>query len=764
MTTLKLPSRRKIIAYTAARARVMILVLATAVLLAACNNKSSDTTSQGAADTTAAQPRNATSSVLADLRGIVEVKTGDGQWAQAQSGQTLESGQEIRTGALSNATLTFYDDSRIYLAADTEISLNALDAPATGARLIQITQTRGESRHTVTRSDDLDSHYGVNTAAGNGSAADALFTVTTWPERFSQFWVDQGAIAVVNGDNEVVVVAGQTSVSLMGQPPTEPAFRISGEGKVIQVGAANNGQLIQIGAAGVVNALPATQGNQNDKVTLCHATGSASNPYVEITVSAAGAENGHGKHAGDIIPAPAEGCPTGAAGVSPASAAPAVVYVPTTWNIAGQIFHTGVNTTVFGNPQPGDWVKFEGYQQADGSRFADRIMVMGHTFENQFEFVGKVEAVTAATWTISSRLVQVNEFTTIDAGLNVNDNVLVTGYLTADGAFWALRISRMQESGANFRFVGVIAAINQDVWTISGIQVAVNENTALDGDFAVGHPVAVEGIIQENGTWLATSIDLVTPEGYRFDLIGAAQSINPWVVSGVGFDTAVWTEIDADIAVGNKVRVTGVISADGVWVAERIELLSAEQLTRFHFFGQTRSVNPWNVQGILLTVDERTAVKGDIVVGEMVKVTGWILPDGSWLATEIKHTGLHRGQGCFMISSVVQSLNGEQIVLVNGQTLTRSDELELIGDLREASLVHYEFCVDREGASSVRRIIVLYQDQYQYQIQSSTETQSGKVVICHAPPGNPKNRRTLEIGQSAVAAHLAHGDTLGPCP
>ncbi|MEP7290233.1 MAG: hypothetical protein ABI835_00565 [Chloroflexota bacterium] len=51
---------------------------------------------------------------------------------------------------------------------------------------------------------------------------------------------------------------------------------------------------------------------QSDKVTLCHATGSESNPYVEITVSfnAASEGRGHDGHANDIIPAPAEGCPT----------------------------------------------------------------------------------------------------------------------------------------------------------------------------------------------------------------------------------------------------------------------------------------------------------------------------------------------------------------------------------------------------------------------------------------------------------------------
>ena len=44
------------------------------------------------------------------------------------------------------------------------------------------------------------------------------------------------------------------------------------------------------------------------KITICHATGSEKNPYNEITVSVNGL-NGHGKHEGDIIPAPEGGCP-----------------------------------------------------------------------------------------------------------------------------------------------------------------------------------------------------------------------------------------------------------------------------------------------------------------------------------------------------------------------------------------------------------------------------------------------------------------------
>ncbi|MBN1343768.1 MAG: hypothetical protein JXQ73_13880 [Phycisphaerae bacterium] len=38
-----------------------------------------------------------------------------------------------------------------------------------------------------------------------------------------------------------------------------------------------------------------------------------------------------------------------------------------------------------------------------------------------------------------------------------------------------------------------------------------------------------------------------------------------------------------------------------------------------------------------------------------------------------------------------------------------------------------------------------------------------KVVLCHIPPGNPDKAFTITVAASAVDAHLAHGDYLGPC-
>jgi predicted small lipoprotein YifL len=51
------------------------------------------------------------------------------------------------------------------------------------------------------------------------------------------------------------------------------------------------------------------KGGNADKITICHRTGSAKNPYVEIRIADAATKDGHGGHPGDLIPAPEGGCP-----------------------------------------------------------------------------------------------------------------------------------------------------------------------------------------------------------------------------------------------------------------------------------------------------------------------------------------------------------------------------------------------------------------------------------------------------------------------
>ena len=40
---------------------------------------------------------------------------------------------------------------------------------------------------------------------------------------------------------------------------------------------------------------------------------------------------------------------------------------------------------------------------------------------------------------------------------------------------------------------------------------------------------------------------------------------------------------------------------------------------------------------------------------------------------------------------------------------------------------------------------------------------SASVEVCHAPPGNPDNARTISVGEGGLEEHLAHGDSVGAC-
>ena len=49
------------------------------------------------------------------------------------------------------------------------------------------------------------------------------------------------------------------------------------------------------------------------------------------------------------------------------------------------------------------------------------------------------------------------------------------------------------------------------------------------------------------------------------------------------------------------------------------------------------------------------------------------------------------------------------------------------------------------------------------QNNDNTNTGDQKITVCHYPPGNPDNRKTLQVSVAALQAHIDHGDRIGPC-
>ncbi len=553
--------------------------------------------------------------VLSEVRGLVEVATGDGTWYSVEPGTIIEAGQRLRTQSLSSATLAFYDGSQAHLGPNTEISLDALDARRSGeTRTVLLTQWIGESDHDVVPSEDPDSRYEVRTPSGSGVAKGTSFHVLVTTNLMARFSVDEGSVAVTSLQVTVVIVAGQSTTIQPGEAPEDPTFLVSGEGEVGGTGG--------------------------------------------------------------------------------------------TWRIARHPFLTNSRTVIIGDPQIGDWVWFEGRILVDGTRFADRIVLLRRAPENRFQFRGRVEAMGDTEWTVSGRALRIDPTTAIDADIALGDLVDVKGFILPDGAFSAERIRRLEaeRKGRKFEFVGVVDEAGEGGWKVAGIDLAVDADTEIHGEPVVGDVVEVEGYLLTDGTWWAKSIKLAQ-EDREFEVAGTVESIDPWVVEGISLEIKPWTEIDEGIAVGDRVKVEGRVLEDGTWLAEEIEGLDEKPL-RFKFVGQVTSLDPWIVGGTTLAVDERTEIEGPVAVGDIVKVEGWILADGTWLAKEIE---LREGtQGCLNTRALVRDVSANQIVLLNWQAIELDDDVEVEGKVEVATVVVVQVCASDDGSITVVSITVIY--------------------------------------------------------
>ena len=148
------------------------------------------------------------------------------------------------------------------------------------------------------------------------------------------------------------------------------------------------------------------------------------------------------------------------------------------------------------------------------------------------------------------------------------------GHLAPDGTRIADVIVLLSRASQNrFEFTGPVAAIGSDQWTIAGHTVAVSQTTHIDTGLHVGDLVKVDGVIKPDGTLLAENIRLVTATGLPFEFTGLVQQIG---------------------------------------------------------------ATAWTISGLTIAVTDTTQIEAGLQVGSLVKVEGHILPNGTWLADEIK--------------------------------------------------------------------------------------------------------------------------------
>lgn len=268
--------------------------------------------------------------------------------------------------------------------------------------------------------------------------------------------------------------------------------------------------------------------------------------------------------------------------------------------------------------------------------------------------------------------------------------------------------------------------------------------------------VKVQG---EDASWLPVAGEST------FELVGEAESIDPWIVTGNTFAVRDSTQIAEGLEVGDLVRVKGIILSDNTWLANSIEPAADENPADPALFliGKVNSTDPWVVHGITLNVTDETVITGEISPDMLVVVEILLLEDGTWEVLSIAPLSQSAQiPGCATVTATVASMNGNEIqfagwpaiTLVEGVTI--EDESGGAASLSANQMVLVVVCSTEEGQFQITKIIVLNTEE------DDAAGNAEKVLVCHKP--EKKGGHTLSIAQPAVSAHLAHGDTLGACP
>jgi len=301
------------------------------------------------------------------------------------------------------------------------------------------------------------------------------------------------------------------------------------------------------------------------------------------------------------------------------------------------------------------------------------------------------------------------------------------------------------------------------------------------------------GVIQaqdQNGDWVPVAGEAT------FELTGKLESTDPWTVAGKTLETNEMTQIDENLQVDDLVHVQGAVLEDGTWVAYSIQLVEEQTDSALILIGVATSTDPWVVNGITLNVTTDTDIQGDITTGMIVRVEILLLDDGTWQVLSIAPLGEPtESSGCATIIATVVSVTGDQVqflgwptTLTLGQVMPtetvapnntggeeedqdENDQGEnentnsgiTAGEsLTDGQVVMAVVCISDDGKFIIAQIVILNVENNGDNGSGDPSTGGEKVLVCHKP--NKKGGHTLSISQSAVPAHLGHGDTLGPCP
>ncbi len=369
-----------------------------------------------------------------------------------------------------------------------------------------------------------------------------------------------------------------------------------------------------------------------------------------------------------------------------------ITSLPNTQNFVGdwKVVRTTVKVTeqtkidqTRGKVSVGALVEIKGTKQNDGSVLATEIVVklgVPPTAGVRFEFTGKIDELPSTPsrvgdWKVAGKTVRVSTSTKIDqekGQVAVGVIVEVEGLLQFDGSINALEIEVKPDAvvGIPVKFVGKVEKLpgtNTRIgdWVVSGRTIKVTQQTKIEvrnGELMVGSLVEVEGVVQTDGSIVATKIEFkanidpptlyITFRGTIETLPNTTGFIGDWKVSGRTVRVSDRTQIGEErgkVVVGASVEISGTLLTDGIVNALKIYVRDDNQPGTIRFSGIVASLPPatnnanfvgdWKVGERIVHVTAQTKLdqtKARVMVGALVEIVGTQRADRSVDATSIE--------------------------------------------------------------------------------------------------------------------------------
>jgi uncharacterized protein DUF5666 len=208
-----------------------------------------------------------------------------------------------------------------------------------------------------------------------------------------------------------------------------------------------------------------------------------------------------------------------------------------------------------------------------------------------------------------------------------------------------------------------------------GVGVGSGTGTPNSDEVLIHLEDGVVKVQNDNGDWTPVAGDSA------FDVTAPLERMDPWKVAGMTLETNDSTQIEEGLQVGDLVRVRGVILEDGTWLANSIERAAEQVDPIIVLIGRVDSVDPWVVNGIQLNVTADTDMQGTITPGMFVRVEILLSPDGTWEVLSIAPLGeFEEDPDCGTVVATVVSVEGNVIQLAGWPTITLGEDIKIEND------------------------------------------------------------------------------------